>query len=307
MSPLAKKHPKDHKTNNYPGQRPENRSSNESRKELTQKELREIQLKLLRQLTSYCDEHDISYVLFYGTLLGAVRHGGYIPWDDDIDIAMLRYDYEKLTAQRDLLAAASDGAALHSLTSSPDSYPYPWAKFSDPHTFIEENINQTVNLGVNIDIFPLDYDSSGMISRGLQYWLIRTLFKLRTIKLHNSSSMKSRSCKRLIVKSAQLTLSVVSTGRICRAIDSITSRIRDPKSCTTISTHIVQGTYRFDLSSFIPSQNGRFESMTFKIPNDSDACLRKLYGEYMKLPPIDERVTHHTVRAFRLSNFPKAI
>ena len=122
-------------------------------KELKKYEIRQIQINILSTVAKYCDKKGLKYYLAYGTLLGAVRHKGYIPWDDDIDILMPRPDYElfvinfnKYNKDYKVFAHSNDC-----------NYPCPFAKASYEKTLLIENTDIKFNkLGVNIDIFPMD-------------------------------------------------------------------------------------------------------------------------------------------------------
>ena len=118
-------------------------------KEIKNDELRTIQLDILQNVHDFCMKHDIKYTLAYGTLLGAVRHGGYIPWDDDIDIAMLRPDYERFMQEY-----KNDIYKFTECRLDKDVH-IGFGKVEDTRTIVIEGGN-TKNLGVSIDVFPID-------------------------------------------------------------------------------------------------------------------------------------------------------
>ena len=110
------------------------------------------QLEILKEIDRICQKHHIEYWLDGGSLLGAVRHGGFIPWDDDIDLLMPRADYDRLTDEFN--DAAPAGLRLHCLASD-NSYAAVYAKIEDTSTVLVEK-SSTKPIGVNIDIFPID-------------------------------------------------------------------------------------------------------------------------------------------------------
>lgn len=121
------------------------------KKEIKVEELKQIQLDILKFVDKFCKENNLKYFLAYGTLLGAVRHKGYIPWDDDIDIIMFREDYEKF------VTTFKDVNYKVFATEVNSKYPYPFAKVGDTRTYYMEEIKDVIDTGVNIDVFPLDY------------------------------------------------------------------------------------------------------------------------------------------------------
>ena len=124
-----------------------------NRKELTTKEIQAISLEVLKQIADLCDELNLRYYLAYGTLIGAVRHKGFIPWDDDVDIMMPRPDYDKLLKY--LSTNKLPYLTLFNRQTCPE-YPYMISRISDDRYILEMENEKSVGMGVFIDIYPLD-------------------------------------------------------------------------------------------------------------------------------------------------------
>ena len=122
--------------------------------DLSNEEIREIQINLLETIKDICERYNIKYSLAYGTLLGAVRHKGFIPWDDDIDIFLQRPDYERLI---DIISNQSEYYWLNVLdVRQKEDYYYPFAKAVDSRTLAKMADNTTPH-GIWIDLFPIDH------------------------------------------------------------------------------------------------------------------------------------------------------
>ena len=229
------------------------------------------EIKILDEIDRICKKHNINYFLMWGTLIGAVRHKGFIPWDDDIDIGMARDDYKKFlkVAKKELC----EEYFLHTgLTDK--NYELYFAKVRLKNTvFYEENICPTYkNKGIFVDIFPFDFRSK-VDSRSRK---LRTAFSERLRKyLH----LKSRNAKLGKLKIFNL------------FPKKLVVRLRD-------FTMQGKGEYldslnrRFEKSDFLPTINAKFENKEYPIPRLYDKVLTRLYGNYMELPPIEQRVTH---------------
>lgn len=129
-------------------------------KEIQIEEMKNIQLDILKFVDSLCHKHKINYSIFYGTLIGAIRHEGYIPWDDDIDIVLLRDDYNRL-----LEAFNNEHHQYYTFNTHQSSkhYFFPYGKVSDSRTVLTESgVNGTI--GVNIDVFPIDFISDDVLT-----------------------------------------------------------------------------------------------------------------------------------------------
>ena len=123
-------------------------------KKLTHSEIQQEAFAVLEYIKSVCQKYDISYFLFYGTLLGAVRHAGFIPWDDDVDIVVLRKDYEKLKNAINDSMHCSD-FSFHDRDLSLE-YPYLIGRICSNHTSISRDDENYKKMGVFVDVYPID-------------------------------------------------------------------------------------------------------------------------------------------------------
>ena len=122
-------------------------------KKLEIKEIQKVSLEILKKITDICEQEGLRYFLTYGTLIGAVRHKGYIPWDDDVDIAMPRPDYDKLLNY--LAKNGQDNLEVFN-TNTCKKYPYMITRISDNRYEIDMKNEEKYGMGVFIDIYPLD-------------------------------------------------------------------------------------------------------------------------------------------------------
>lgn len=149
------------------------------RNRLSEQEIKKVELDALLYIRKICQQYHLRYYLAWGTLLGAVRHKGFIPWDDDIDIMMPRSDYERL-----LELVPSLRHSYYKILSNPknEDYYYTHAKMIDTRTLCVENDLQTIqNMGIWVDIFPLD----GMPDKfKIHYFKMRVLHRMRALSAH---------------------------------------------------------------------------------------------------------------------------
>ncbi len=252
------------------------------RKQLTLDDYKKLLIMVLDDIDHFCQENSITYYLDSGTLLGAVRHKGFIPWDDDIDLAMPRKDYERFVKEY-----RSNKCTLFSYKNHND-YFYPYAKVVCNNTDVIELIVPRIEgLGVNIDIFPLDGMPNQLTLRRIhQDWLM-FLNKLRAF------TVKAK-------KAAPSYLQFLLRWRwLVRYLDKLGKKypVENSKFCGNITATTVRHK-EIPVSAFVETVMLEFEGKKYPAPGNFDKYLTVLYGDYMKLPPEEKRVVKHKVEAY---------
>ena len=268
--------------------------------EMTPEEVKQTQTDLLVTVDRWCRDHDCPYYLAYGTLLGAVRHQGYIPWDDDIDICMFRPDYERFirTFNQD---RTDDAAVLH--TGLDPAFPYEFAKIHNRRTRLVEGVDYQYEIGVNIDLFVLDNLPRGV--RDGKYMIGRMKLRklLMEVKLLLVGNKKRDPIKQLVIRLAKLVGRAVPMRCLTRGMDRIAKRYEaqnDSKWVGDVCQRWFKPSEVLERRWFAEKCELLFEGEGLWAPAMYDEVLTAWYGDYMQLPPVEERVTHHSYRAYHL-------
>lgn len=245
-----------------------------------QKTIKQLQLAALNELIDFCKKNGLRYFMAYGTLLGAVRHGGYIPWDDDIDLAMPREDYDKLIC----LSKDWKGRYQVYCFENTPKYIKPYAKLVDTFTEIKEKDMIDDEYGLYIDIFPLDGLGN---NRFLAKVKGSTVNFLRNRIYGIAYHQKNNVIKEIIV----FPFKMLGIQRLYRCIMFLCRRkqLESSKFCG----NIVNG-YGVEIldSSLFENRNFNFEGIQLNGIKGWDAYLKLMYGDYMALPPENERISH---------------
>lgn len=245
-------------------------------------QLRGIQIGILDDVHRFCEAHGLTYFLSSGTLIGAVRHKGYIPWDDDIDIYMPRNDYEQF------LQAYCDETG-HYRVINPQTEPhyyYTFAKVVDQHTLMVEKETEGYQIGVYMDIFPVDYVSDDPKERELVFKKKKLLYKIRRCKISKSNPLQSRLAYWVY---KHWPLSVRQIEHRIRSLIILTHPTKTVCNMTEAGPKLKGCFPAEDIASSVDIE---FEGKMYKTMVGYHDYLERTYGDYMTLPPPEERVTH---------------
>ncbi len=233
-------------------------------------------LEMLKYIDNICTQHGIKYWLSSGTCLGAVRHGGFIPWDDDVDIEMERKDYKRLL---EILRKESSDFVLQDHHSDPD-YVFSFAKLRDQNSFVKENNDVDAFFkfkGIYIDIFPINKSNSRIL------FLIGSVIWQNTVK--RTKNISNKKVRRALHRMFRFLLS--------QCVFPLIELIQFPWFSQK---------YRHSLGSFFPKvRKGEdfettvripFEDTTFPVPKNYDNYLKGLYGNYLDLPNLNKIKPH---------------
>ena len=267
-------------------------------REITSEELKEILVEMLVDIDEYCAANNLKYFLAYGTLLGAVRHKGFIPWDDDIDIMMPRQDDERFISSFNSCSRKNYIEVIsHQMEKK---YYLAYAKVVHKDTMVEEAVRSNYHIGAFIDVFPIDNLSNELETARKEFDSISLYRNILNIK--NMTTRKGRSIiKNLVVILGNVLLMPFPKSYFITAIDKRAKKnegIKEPK----FLANIVLGVY--GEKEIMPTEWLRteikvdFEGRKFNIPENYDLILSQLYGDYMVLPPIEKRITHHGIKAW---------
>lgn len=265
---------------------------------ITLKEMQEIELDIMKDVHQFCEENDIRYYLAGGTLLGAIRHKGFIPWDDDIDIAMPRPDYEKFVSK---YKSKNKYYKISSIENNPNHL-FTFAKIYDTRTIkIEENlVYGKDNIGgVEIDIFPVDGIPENINISNKYFVNFKRLYTLYSVA--SCKFVKSKNKLKILLRIAlTIPCKLIGTKRFIEYINNKAKKIDFDESefVACIVAPFYGNRERVLKASYIDKIKVEFEGQYFYGPKGYDEYLSSLYGDYMKLPPEKERVTHHQCKVY---------
>ena len=255
--------------------------------------LKSIELDLFKQFVRCCKELSLNYYVLGGTMLGSVRHKGFIPWDDDIDVGMMRNDYEIFLEKAPSLLP-SYYFLQHS--KSEPNYMNNFAKIRDSRTtFIETAVkNLNINHGVYMDIFPLDYYPETLFRQKV----FDLKYKLLSLKVREAFAVQDGN---KLSAAAELGVKVLSYFVSIKYKSSKDALLAMDKLCRSVPRSNLIANYNgaWGKKEIVPyfwygsGISGDFEGISVSLPVEYDKWLKKVYGDYLKLPPAEKRVTHH--------------
>ncbi|CAM4011829.1 phosphorylcholine transferase LicD [Listeria booriae] len=256
-------------------------------------QVKRVELSILVDVAALCDKHDLTYYLIGGTLLGAIRHDGFIPWDDDIDIAMPRKDFE--TFQKIAQTELPESLFLHYGTTDPDYY-LPIIKIKKNGTIFEEQSasSSIKHKGIFIDIFPLDNANT---NTGFRFHTKGMLIK----QIKNYLFLKINQEKQLSAwKKAILNLTKPIPASF---VFQLLTKYMQTETSEDAPFYVNYGSQYGYKKQTMPKEmydapsKTTFEDQLFKIPRETPQLLERIYGKnYMDIPPASKRITHNPKR-----------
>lgn len=257
-------------------------------------------IAVFKAFIKVCEQYQLQYFCIGGTLIGAIRHQGLIPWDDDIDVVMPRSDYDKFIN----LQISNDSTFEIVAMENSNDYYLPYAKFCDKESTILEYSDIPSVLGLFVDVFPLDAAHDNEI--------IRKQDLLSYKRLANKLHIQPKKTKDNLISSVKR----LSRGQLRTAWNefNLSYNKGSKRQKLVYNFREILNKYSYKNASIVGNYGGmwgikefwkkdwfdsyllhQFEDLQVRIPIEYDKVLKQVYGDYMKLPPIDKRVSHHNL------------
>ena len=263
---------------------------------LNLKEIQQEELNILEKAIKFLDKNNIKYYIAYGTLLGAVRHQGFIPWDDDIDLMMFREDYDKLV--KILKDDNKISNNLEAIAFELDNSDWPFIKIVNKDIIVETEENCDKNLW--IDIFPLDKSFDKKSINKIYKKIIKCLYGIKRYFITKNKIaipyFKIKKIINLIIKPIKYETIIKKYIKICKN--------NKAKQNTYVSDNIWNDFNKNYNKVWFKDKKIKFESLEVNAIDGYDDFLKEEYGNYMELPPEDQRVSHN-IKAYRRKNIEK--
>lgn len=266
-------------------------------REVSMDEYKQLLVGVLEKIDYICRSNNLQYSIFYGTLLGAVRHHGFIPWDDDVDIVMPIEDYDLFC---DLVRKGSYGINIIRPEENMDTC-FPFGKVCDIRTSIQEsNLGPIEGYGAYVDVFPFYRIPSGTSKwDNMTRWLtIRRFASYAKLTKYTKSASTVKNNFRFL------------EFQLCKFFNPRKLALKDMREQRDLNEYVLKnnlqftwGTLiekgRFPSDIFVGQKDVEFEGRRFLGTSDPDKCLRLRFGDnYMTPPPESERIAHHYLRCY---------
>lgn len=266
-------------------------------KQIELHEMKEIEIAILDCFDSFCRENGLSYSLACGTLLGAVRHKGFIPWDDDIDVLMHREDYERLQILASSFPKPYQVNSIHTETNRNKPFLYTYTKIVDTRTLLLERPDVLdYETGIYIDVFPLDglpTDSDKIethFKKAKKMITRAVVINMSYYRVKHSKNVKTKIAYSLV----NLFRKLLPTNFYMKRLDKY-CRMLSIDRCDNVGCIAAGYGMREAMPKdiYFPIKQIEFEGKPYLCMNRPEVYLSNLYGDYMTLPPVEQRQKRH--------------
>ena len=274
------------------------RRSSDTLKEIGLAEKKQIMLSVMDEIDAFCTENKLTYFLVGGTLLGAVRHKGFIPWDDDMDIGLPRKDYERLIQS---FQSKSGRVGVYDHRNR-RGYFWPSAKAIAENTVLYELDDRRHPIGIFIDVFP--FDGFAGTREEIVRLQRRTGFYKNLLTMKHLKINRERPLLKNILVAAGRLLYLIPDRLLIETIHKYAGNEADFADCDYVCNFTGAWGEREISSSanFLSTTRLPFEGRAYCVPVGYKEYLSTVYGDYMTPPPKEKQITHHASRAYWKEN-----
>lgn len=270
-------------------------------KELSHREIQLGQLGVLKEFDQICKENGFVYFLYYGTLIGAIRHNGFIPWDDDIDVAMPRPDYERMLDYfRNNAERLKPLVLMHWSTN--DKYIYPISRICDTSYYVDYQGAKAYGLGLFIDVYPLDgWGNNDKDTKEIYNRFLVLKNKVSLAGMDRFEKSKTAPWRTIPKWFGFVFTKMHPASYYAKKIDELAKKDYPYEDSDYVGNIFWTNTIGTRVhKSLLKPIKWKFEDDEFPVPSGYDSMLRSTYGDYMKLPPEEDQIAHHYYKAYKL-------
>lgn len=269
--------------------------------EISLRELQNKSLEIALYFKDFCNEHGLLFYMCGGCCIGSLRHKGFIPWDDDVDVFMPRDDYEKLKELWPKYANTEKYACVYADKNRVDGNLFVTIRDNDTTAIKPYQVDMDISHGVALDVLPLDGWPDGKMKRKMQvFWaLVYSLYCAQTVPVNHGKAVSV---------AGKIALTLVPSKKFRYKLWKLAERkmTKYPiKECNYI-TELCSGPYymkkQYPREAFDKAIWVDFENVKMPIPQGYDVYLRTAFGDYMKLPPKEKQKPHHDAIFIDLNN-----